>query len=172
MVPGNVHRNAEPPYTFTNAHVVCHRLKDTPLRPSWIRSPGRMQNTYANEAFMDELAAAAGADPVEFRLRYLKDPRGAEVIKAAAERAGWETRPSPKKPDAKSSVVSGRGFAYVKYGNIRTYVATAGRRRLRPLVEPGFQGLAACAGPDAGREKRRRAGTAHRARTPRTTAKP
>src|SRR3546814_1491931 len=57
-----------------------------------------MQNTYANEAFMDELAAAAGADPVEFRLRYLKDPRGAEVIKAAAERAGWETRPSPKKP--------------------------------------------------------------------------
>src|SRR3546814_5485295 len=85
MVPGNVHRNAEPPYTFTNAHVVCHRLKDTPLRPSWIRSPGRMQNTYANEAFMDELAAAAGADPVEFRLRYLKDPRGAEVIKRSEE---------------------------------------------------------------------------------------
>src|SRR3546814_18187683 len=83
-----------------------------------------MQNTSANEAFMDDLAAAAGADPVEFRLRYLKDPRGAEVIKAAAERAGWETRPSPKKPDAKSSVVSGRGFAYVKYGNIRHYVAT------------------------------------------------
>ena len=72
------------------SRTVCHRLETTPFRPSWIRTPGRMQNTYANECFMDELAAAAGADPIEFRLKYL-DPndkrghRGAEPRRHAGE---------------------------------------------------------------------------------------
>jgi len=120
--PGNIFQNSAPGYAFPNVHAVCHRVETTPFRPSWIRTPGRMQNTYANEAFMDELAAAAGADPVEFRLRHLNDPRGAETLKAAARRAGWTPRPSPRK-GAKAAVATGRGVTYVKYENVRTYVA-------------------------------------------------
>jgi nicotinate dehydrogenase subunit B len=121
--PGNIFQNSAPSYVFPNAHAVCHRLETTPLRPSWIRTPGRMQNTYANEAFMDELAAAAGADAIEFRLRHLKDARGIEVVRATAKRAKWESRPSPKKSGAEGAVAKGRGFTYVKYENVRTYVA-------------------------------------------------
>jgi CO/xanthine dehydrogenase Mo-binding subunit len=121
--PGNIHHNADPPYKFPNMHAVVHMLQDTPLRPSWIRSPGRMQNTYANEAFMDELAANAGEDPVAFRLRYLTDERGIEVLKAAAKRAGWQSRPSPDRANTGKAVAKGRGVAYLKYENVRTYVA-------------------------------------------------
>ena len=66
--PGNIHRNLDPSYPFAHQKAVAHRLETTPFRPSWIRTPGRMQNTYANEVFIDECAAAAGADPVEYRL--------------------------------------------------------------------------------------------------------
>ena len=121
--PGNIFQNSAPPYAFPNAHAVCHRLETTPFRPSWIRTPGRLQNTYVNEAFLDELAAAAGADPVEFRLRHLKDLRGIEVLQAAVRRAKWDTRPSPKKSAASSPVATGRGVTYCKYENVRTYVA-------------------------------------------------
>jgi CO/xanthine dehydrogenase Mo-binding subunit len=122
--PGNVFHNSAVGYSFPNAHCVAHRLETTPFRPSWIRSPGRMQNSWANELFMDELAAAAGADPVEFRLRYLhKEPRGVAVLKAAAARAKWDTRPSPKKGATKAEIATGRGVAYMKYENVRTFVA-------------------------------------------------
>jgi len=121
--PGNVFQNSAVPYAFAHAHAVCHRLESTPFRPSWIRTPGRMQNTYANEAFMDELAAAAQVDPIQFRLRYLQDARGVEVLEAAAARAGWITRPSPKVVGASTPVATGRGVSYVKYENVRTYVA-------------------------------------------------
>jgi nicotinate dehydrogenase subunit B len=121
--PGNVHRNLDPSYPFPNAYAVAHRLQTTPFRPSWIRTPGRMQNTYANEAFLDECAAAADADPVEYRLRYLADPRGIAVLKAVALRAGWKPRPSPKTSAGGSGVATGRGVSYVKYENARTYVA-------------------------------------------------
>ena len=121
--PGNIFQNSAPPYAFPNAHAVCHRLETTPFRPSWIRTPGRLQNTYVNEAFLDELAAAAGADPVEFRLRHLKDLRGIEVLQAAVRRAKWDTRPSPKKSAASPPVATGRGVTYCKYENVRTYVA-------------------------------------------------
>src|SRR5216683_2225477 len=77
--PGNIHRNLDPSYPFAHQKAVAHRLETTPFRPSWIRTPGRMQNTYANEVFIDECSAAAGADPVEYRLRYLTDPRGVAV---------------------------------------------------------------------------------------------
>jgi nicotinate dehydrogenase subunit B len=118
--PGNVFQNSAPSYTFPNAHAVCHRLETTPFRPSWIRTPGRMQNTYANESFMDELAAAAGADPIEFRLRHMNDQRGIAVLKAVAARAKWTPRPSPRKGTPSGA---GRGVSYVKYENARTYVA-------------------------------------------------
>jgi CO/xanthine dehydrogenase Mo-binding subunit len=121
--PGNIFQNSAIPYSFANVHAVCHRLESTPFRPSWIRTPGRMQNTYANEAFMDELAAAAQADPIQFRLRYLTDARGVEVLKAAAAQARWITRPSPKVVDQSTPIATGRGVSYVKYENVRTYVA-------------------------------------------------
>ena len=65
------------------------------LISAWIRSPVQLQLTFASESFFDELAAAAGADPVEWRLRSLKDPRMIAVLKAAAKAAKWQTRPSP-----------------------------------------------------------------------------
>jgi len=64
-----------------------HKVASTPFRPSWLRSPGRMQNTYANECFMDELAAAAGEDPIAFRRKVLDpaDKRGLEVLDRVAQ---------------------------------------------------------------------------------------
>ncbi len=122
MSPGNIIQNSALPYAFPNVRTVCHRLATTPFRPSWIRTPGRMQNTYANEAFLDECAAAAGIDPLDYRLRALKDPRGIEVLKRAAEIAQWEARPSPVR-EVSGDVLRGRGISYVKYELNRTYVA-------------------------------------------------
>ena len=121
LAPGNIIQNSAIPYALPNIRTVCHRLAETPFRPSWIRTPGRMQNTFANEAFMDELAAAAGADPIEFRLRYLKDERGIELLRRLTALAKWETRPSPAK-DAGGGVARGRGMSYVKYELNRTYI--------------------------------------------------
>jgi nicotinate dehydrogenase subunit B len=83
-----------------------------------------MQNTYANECFMDELAAAAGADPIEFRLKYLdaNDKRGIEALNRVAALAKWEKRSSPQKGGS-GDVATGRGVSYVKYELARTYVA-------------------------------------------------
>ena len=121
MSPGNIIQNSALPYAFPNIRTVCHRLASTPFRPSWIRTPGRMQNTYANEAFLDELAAAAGADPLEFRLRVLKDARGIELLHRLAALSKWEKRPSPAR-DSGGDVARGRGMSYVKYELNRTYV--------------------------------------------------
>jgi nicotinate dehydrogenase subunit B len=124
IAPGNIFQNSAIPYKFANVKTVCRRLASTPFRPSWIRTPGRMQNTYANECFVDELAAAANADPVEFRLKYLdpNDKRGLEVLNRAAALAKWDKRPSPRR-DQRGEVASGRGVAYCKYELTRTYIA-------------------------------------------------
>lgn len=125
LAPGNIVHNSAIPYGFPNVKTVCRRLATTPLRPSWIRTPGRMQNTFANEAFVDECAAAAGIDPLEYRLRSMNDPRGIEVLKRLATLAKWESRPSPKGDgrEAGGGVQTGRGLSYVKYELYRTYVA-------------------------------------------------
>ena len=129
MVPGNIIQNTAIPYTFPNVRTVAHRLAETPFRPSWIRAPGRMQNTFCNESFMDELAAAVGADPLEFRLRYLNDPRGVELLKRLASFAQWQGRAlsGPASSDRTSKkksgdVATGRGITYIKYELARTYV--------------------------------------------------
>jgi nicotinate dehydrogenase subunit B len=124
IAPGNVFQNSNIPYKFANIKTVCHRLETTPFRPSWIRTPGRMQNTFANESFIDELAAAAGVDPIEFRLKYLdpNDKRGIEVLNRAAALAKWDKRPSPKNGQS-GDVVTGRGASYCKYELVRTYIA-------------------------------------------------
>ena len=123
VAPGNIFQDSAIPYKFTNVKTVCHRLETTPLRPSWIRTPGRLQNTYANECFIDELAAAANMDPLEFRLKYLdpNDKRGIEVINRVAALAKWEKRPSPQK-SASGNIAKGRGVSYVKYELVRTYI--------------------------------------------------
>ena len=63
-----------------NNKLTAHWLVDTPLPAAWIRAPGRMQNTFGNESFLDEIAAATGVDPFEIRIRYLTDPRGLELL--------------------------------------------------------------------------------------------
>jgi nicotinate dehydrogenase subunit B len=124
IAPGNIFQNSNIPYKFANLKAVCHRLETTPLRPSWIRTPGRMQNTYANECFMDELAAAAGEDPIAFRRKVLDpaDKRGLEVLDRVAQLAKWESRASPR-PGTSDDVVMGRGVSYCKYELVRTYIA-------------------------------------------------
>ncbi|HUH94142.1 MAG TPA: molybdopterin cofactor-binding domain-containing protein [Casimicrobiaceae bacterium] len=118
--PGNIHQSLAIPYTFPNIRATAHWLAETPFRPSWIRTPGRMQNTFANESFMDELAAAAGVDPLEFRLRNLSDPRGVELLQRLARLSGW----TPRAQGARQAgdVMKGRGLSYVKYELVRTYV--------------------------------------------------
>jgi hypothetical protein len=85
-------RNAVPGYDIPAVHVTRHRLLDMPVRTSSLRSLGAHLNVFAIESFMDELAAAAGADPVAFRLAHLSDPRARQVLTQAADMAGWEAR--------------------------------------------------------------------------------
>ncbi|MGF6229497.1 nicotinate dehydrogenase subunit B [Inquilinus ginsengisoli] len=115
---GGGDRNAIPLYTLPSARVVHHFLPDMPLRISALRSLGAQMNVFAIESFMDELALAAGADPVEFRLKHLDDPRGRDVIAAAAEAFGW-SRGKPAAPG------HGRGFAFARYKNLAAYCAVA-----------------------------------------------
>ena len=121
---GQISQNGDPPYAASNVRVTVHWLKETPLRISNIRAPGKIANTFAVESFTDELAAAAGIDPVEFRLRGLSDSRAIEVLKRAARMIAWQSRPSPN-PDARGNVLVGRGIAYVRYKQAENYVATA-----------------------------------------------
>ena len=119
LSPGGVTNDLAIPYTIPNVKTAAHRLESTPFKPSWIRSPGRMQNTFANESFFDEVAAASGADPLQLRLQYLHDARGAEVLERLAVLSSWRQRP---KPDRQGEIVIGRGLAFVKYELVRTYV--------------------------------------------------
>ena len=75
--------------------VLSHSIA-SPFFAGPLRSPDRLQNTFANESFVDEVAAAVRADPVQYRLRHLNDPRLIAVLNAAANAANWDTRPSPK----------------------------------------------------------------------------
>ena len=118
--PGNIQASLGIPYTFPNIRATAHWLTDTPFRPSWIRTPGRMQNTFGNECFIDEIVAATGADPLEFRLKNMKDPRGAELLQALAVLADW--KPRKARAEVSGNVARGRGLAYVKYELVRTYV--------------------------------------------------
>lgn len=115
--------NLDPPYPVPNLRVVSHHLKDTPLRLSNLRAPGKIANIFAVESFADELAAAAGMDPVAYRLRGLTDPRAVEVLKRASGMMDWQTRPSPNPYAAEGNVLVGRGMAYVRYKQAENYVA-------------------------------------------------
>ncbi|HEV7813486.1 MAG TPA: molybdopterin cofactor-binding domain-containing protein [Janthinobacterium sp.] len=120
---GGMEFNTTPVYSFPSVQVVINRTETTPLRPAWLRGPGRLQHTYANESFMDELSVAAGLDPIEFRRKHLSDPRALAVLKAAADKADWQPRPLHSAPAQAGQVATGRGVAYVRYDGNRAYVA-------------------------------------------------
>ena len=120
---GLISQNTDPPYDFPNVRSVVHWLKDAPLRPSNIRAPGKVANSFAVESFVDELAAAAGQDPLTFRLQHLKDARAVEVLTRLGNRMGWTPRPSPQAADATARVLTGRGLAYVHYKHAENRVA-------------------------------------------------
>ena len=107
-------RNAATTYTVAAHRVTMHWLARPPLRTSSMRSLGGAGNTFANESFMDELAAAAEVDPLEFRLRHLDDPRARSVLEAAARASEWG---APLPPG------EGRGIAFARYENTEAYVA-------------------------------------------------
>src|SRR5437762_5697494 len=107
----------------TSVSFVIHWLADMPLRVSALRGLGAPQNTFANESFIDELAAVAGADPVDFRLRHLRDQRAIDVVRAAASLASWQPRIGSA-ARAENPIARGRGFAYAKYEYENAYVAT------------------------------------------------
>ena len=125
--PGNwvgfLFQNAGAPYTVPNIQVTTKHVAQTFLRSAHLRSPGRIENSFANESFMDEVAHAAGVDAAEFRLRHLQDPRAKDVVQAALKASQWSPRVSASIP-AKERFVRGRGISYVRYNNAITYVAT------------------------------------------------
>jgi nicotinate dehydrogenase subunit B len=100
--------------TVAGQQVLVHGIA-SPFFTGPLRSPARLQNTFANESFMDEIASVVKADPVQYRLRHLSDPRLMSVLNAAAKAANWDTRPSPKPGNAKTGVVIGRGISCVLY---------------------------------------------------------
>ncbi|MDB5856917.1 MAG: carbon monoxide dehydrogenase, partial [Ramlibacter sp.] len=115
---GLISQNGDPPYAARAVRVHVHWLEGSPLRPSNIRAPGKVANCFAVESFVDELAARAGVDPLEFRLRDLSQPRGREVVERLARLMNWQSRPSGRAPTG-----SGRGMAYVHYKHNETFVA-------------------------------------------------
>jgi CO/xanthine dehydrogenase Mo-binding subunit len=113
---GGGERNAVPLYEFPNQRVVNHLITGMPLRVSALRTLGAYVNVFALESFMDELADAAGQDPVAFRLAHLSDRRASAVIRAVTRKVGW-------KPGEKGDGARGRGIAFAKYKNLAAYIA-------------------------------------------------
>jgi len=139
---GAITQNGEPPYAVDNVRVVAHLIKDTPLQLSNLRAPGKIANVFAVEGFTDEIAAAEGADAVEFRVKRLSDPRAIDAITRTASAFKWDTRPSPN-PRAKqgpstslgtSNVLVGRGIAYMRYKQMENYVAMAMEVAVNPAT--------------------------------------
>jgi nicotinate dehydrogenase subunit B len=114
---GGAERNAIPLYDFASQRIANHYVEAMPVRTSALRSLGGYANVFAIESFMDELAAAAKADPVEFRLRHLTDPRGRAVIEAAARKSGWHGR------TGSGDAARGLGIGFAKYKNLGAYCA-------------------------------------------------
>lgn len=118
-----IHRNATPAYSLPRRRIVKHFVKSMPVRTSSLRSLGAYLNVFAIEAFMDELAAACRASPLEFRLRHLDDPRARAVLQAAADAAGWSGAPT-------SEFGHGTGAGFARYKNKAGYAAVVARVRV------------------------------------------
>jgi CO/xanthine dehydrogenase Mo-binding subunit len=116
-------------------------VSSSPMRTTHLRDPNGPAGTFAGESFIDEIAAELGVDPIEFRLRYIEEPRAKAALAAVAQKAKWETRPSPKHGNGSATISSGRGVALALRGG--TIVATiaevevnrrSGEVRVRKLV--------------------------------------
>lgn len=123
LSPGGIDGDSAIPYQFPNVKTHALRLETTPLRPAWIRTPGRMQNTFANESFLDEIATELAQDPLEFRLKHLdaSDTRGRAVLERLRKISNWEPQSKPRML-REGTKLKGRGVSYVKYELVRTYV--------------------------------------------------
>jgi nicotinate dehydrogenase subunit B len=113
---GDGDRNAVPSYELPRKQIRNHLLLDAPVRNGSFRTLGSHGNIFAIESFMDELAEAAGNDPLAFRLAHLRDPRARAVLQAAADTAGWT-------PGKKGDGQRGRGLAFCRYKSIGMYAA-------------------------------------------------
>ncbi|HLZ01590.1 MAG TPA: molybdopterin cofactor-binding domain-containing protein [Bradyrhizobium sp.] len=107
-------RTAIPPYDYDHMRVVAHDMPPI-VRASWFRGVSALPNSFAHESFIDECADEAGVDPIDYRLRYLKDQRAIDLVHAVAERAGWQKRPVCEEKIPEGDIVRGRGFAYALY---------------------------------------------------------
>ncbi|QEW24056.1 Nicotinate dehydrogenase subunit B (plasmid) [Paracoccaceae bacterium] len=106
-------RTAIPPYRIPNLRAAVHDMAPI-VRASWFRGVSAMPNTFAHECFVDELAAEAGEDPVDFRLRHLDDPRTIDLIRRTAEEGGWVPRTGPRLA-TDGDIARGQGFAHATY---------------------------------------------------------
>ena len=120
---GGSDRNAIPLYDFPNQKILKHYMPDAPLRTSSLRTLGAYANVFAIESLMDETCAAAGADPVEFRLRHLRDERARTVIESAARRSGWRPGALGDGGRGTGSTFRGRGIGFARYKNHACYCA-------------------------------------------------
>jgi nicotinate dehydrogenase subunit B len=107
-------RTAIPPYDYENLRVVANDMPPI-VRAAWLRGVSALPNTFAHESWIDECAHEAGVDPIEYRLRYLKDSRAVDLVNAVAERAGWKPRQVRQEKETEGDIVRGRGFAYALY---------------------------------------------------------
>ncbi|MGY2291863.1 molybdopterin cofactor-binding domain-containing protein [Pseudomonas sp. SDO528_S397] len=107
-------RTSIPPYAIDHMRVSINDMAPI-VRASWMRGVSALPNTFAHESYIDELAFAAGVDPVEYRLRYLKDERAIDLVKSTAERANWSPRTAPMQTANDDHLLRGRGFAYARY---------------------------------------------------------
>jgi len=121
MSSGLTSLNADPPYLFANVRADIKWLATTPLRPSALRAPGKIGNVFAVESFVDEIATASHADPLEFRLRRLKDPRAIEVLTRVGQMMAWKPRATPA--NRNGGLLRGRGVSYMRYKQNENYVA-------------------------------------------------
>jgi CO/xanthine dehydrogenase Mo-binding subunit len=139
---GLIEGNSYPDYAIPNRHARVHWLKTTPLRPSNLRAPGKPGNVFAVESFVDELAAAAKIDPIDFRLRHLGDAPGRALLLRLAERMQWQSRPAAAHL-VQEPIARGRGVAYVRYKHIDNRIAlgveaeverSSGKLRVKRIV--------------------------------------
>jgi len=121
-VTGTVNGQSGGTGTVRSQRVLTHDVQ-SPFFTGPLRSPSRLQNTFAHESFIEEVAASVKADPVEYRLRHLSDPRLMAVVNRAAKAANWDTRPSPRPGNRRTGVASGRGMSCVLYEGDNGYCA-------------------------------------------------
>ncbi len=122
-VAGRVGDNSQGAGTIRSERALLHNVR-SPFWTGPLRSPARLQNTFAHECFMDELASRVKADPVAYRLRHISDARLKDVVNGAAKLANWDPRPSPKTGNRRTGVAGGRGMACVVYEADNGYSAT------------------------------------------------